>query len=150
VFALLAVLFLVVPIAELAVIIAVAGEIGVGNTIVALIVISVVGAWLAKHEGIGVVQRVQTSLQAGRMPAREVVDGALILLAGALMLTPGFITDLLALVLLLPPTRAGVRTVVLRALRRRTVVVQSFRRPADSYTDAESWEQQPPRAGLEP
>ena len=107
--ALLALLFLVVPIAELAVIVAVAGEIGVGNTIVALIVISVAGAWLAKREGLGVVRRVQAALDARRLPAREVVDGALILFAGALMLTPGFLTDLLAVVLLLPPTRAGVR-----------------------------------------
>jgi UPF0716 protein FxsA len=150
VFALLALLFLVVPLAELAVIIAVAGEIGVGNTIVALIAISVAGAWLAKREGVGVIRRVQSSLEAGRMPAREVVDGALILLAGALMLTPGFLTDLLALVLLLPPTRAGVRAVALRWLRRRTVIVSSFQRRGDSYTDADSWEQHPPRAGLEP
>jgi UPF0716 protein FxsA len=148
--ALLALLFLVVPIAELAVIVAVAGEIGVGNTILALIVISLAGAWLAKREGIGVIQRVQTSLQAHRLPTREVVDGALILFAGALMLTPGFLTDICALLLLLPPTRAGVRAVVLRWLRRRTVIVGGFGSSAGGYTDVDSWEQQQPRARLDP
>jgi UPF0716 protein FxsA len=116
---LLALLFLVVPIAELAVIITVAGEIGVLNTIAALIVISVVGAWLAKREGLGVLRRVQAAINEGRVPAAEVVDGMLILFAGALMLTPGFLTDVLAIVLLLPPTRAVIRGVLLKRFRTR-------------------------------
>lgn len=112
--ALLAVVFLVVPIAELAVIIAVGSEIGVFNTIGLLIVVSVVGAWLAKREGLGVLRRIQAQLDAGRMPGTELVDGFLVLFAGALLLTPGFLTDCLAIGLLFPPVRAVVR----RALRR--------------------------------
>jgi UPF0716 protein FxsA len=125
---LLALLFLVVPIAELAVIITVASEIGVVETIAALIVISVLGAWLAKREGIGVWQRFQAAIRDRRVPATEVADGALILFAGALMLTPGFLTDLLALVLLVPLTRAFVRGLLLRRLRTRVSVI-----------DADSW-----------
>ena len=118
----LGVLFLLVPLAELAVIIQVSGAVGVGNTILLLIVVSIVGAWLVKREGLGVMQRVQRQLERGAMPGREVVDGFLILLAGALMLTPGFLTDLLGLVLLIPPTRAGVRAVLMRRFRHRLQV----------------------------
>jgi UPF0716 protein FxsA len=112
--AILALVFLVVPIAELAVIIAVGSEIGVLNTVGLLIAVSVVGAWLAKREGLGVLRRIQAQLDAGRMPGSDLVDGFLVLFAGALLLTPGFLTDCLALGLLLPPVRAVVR----RALRR--------------------------------
>jgi UPF0716 protein FxsA len=146
--ALLALLFLVVPIAELAVIVAVAHSIGLGNTILALVLMSVAGAWLAKREGVGVVRRLQESVNQGRVPTTEVVDGALILLAGALMLAPGFLTDALAIVLLVPPTRAVVRAVVVRSLKKRAVIVQrvggwvgDVGDMGAGIVDAESWEQ---------
>ncbi len=107
--ALLAVVFLVVPIAELAVIIAVGSRIGVFNTIGLLIVISVVGAWLAKREGLGVLRRIRAQLDAGRMPTTELMDAFLVMFAGVLLLTPGFLSDCLAIALLLPPVRAFVR-----------------------------------------
>jgi UPF0716 protein FxsA len=120
--AILVLAFLVVPFLELAVIVQVAGGIGLANTIGLLILVSIVGAWLAKREGVGVARRFQFAVQQGRAPAREVVDGALVLFAGALLLTPGFLTDLLAVVLLLPPSRAVVRGMILRSLRNRVVL----------------------------
>ena len=120
--AILAVLFLVVPIAELAVIIAVGSEIGVFNTIGLLIVVSVVGAWLAKREGLGVLRRIQAQLDAGRMPGTELVDGFLVLFAGVLLLTPGFLSDCLAIALLLPPVRAVVRRTLRRYFAARIVM----------------------------
>ena len=63
--------------------------------------------------------RLQRTVRAGRVPSAEIVDGALVLLAGALMITPGFLSDALAIVLLLPPTRAVVRRLVLRRIRDR-------------------------------
>jgi UPF0716 protein FxsA len=116
---LLVLVFLVAPLVELAVIVQVAGAIGVLDTIGLLVVVSVVGAWLARREGLGVVRRIQAALQRGQMPSTEVADGGLILFAGALMITPGFISDLLALLLLFPPTRAVVRVPLLRWLSRR-------------------------------
>ena len=113
--ALLAVAFLVVPLLELFVIIQVGSAIGALNTIGVLITVSLVGGWLVKREGVAVIRRVQGSLDAGIVPTTEVVDGFLILLGGALMLTPGFLTDVVGLGLLLPPVRAVVR----RILRRR-------------------------------
>ncbi|MDQ3944976.1 MAG: FxsA family protein [Actinomycetota bacterium] len=118
----LALIFLVVPIAELAVIITVGSEIGVLNTVALLIAVSVVGAWLAKREGLGVLRRIKGQLDAGRVPGAELVDGFLVLFAGALLLTPGFLTDCLALALLLPPVRAVVRRTLRRYFAARIVM----------------------------
>lgn len=110
--AILAVLFLVVPLAELYVIIQVGQSIGALNTIGVLILVSMVGAWLAKREGISVIRRIQQQLDRGQMPGNELVDGFLVLFAGAMLLTPGFLSDCLAILLLIPPVRVGFRRVV--------------------------------------
>lgn len=125
---LLAVLFLVLPIAELYVLVQVAGGIGVLNTIGLLIVVSVVGAWLCKREGLGLLRRIRLSLDRYELPGKELVDGALILFAGALLLTPGFLSDCLGILLLLPPTRAMARGIVLSYLARRTQLAVVRRR----------------------
>jgi UPF0716 protein FxsA len=121
VLAVLAVLFVIVPFAELYVIIQVSHQVGVLNTLVLLLTVSLAGAWLVKREGLGVVRRAQLRMNAGQMPGRELVDGILILLAGALMLAPGFLTDCVAILLLLPPIRAGVRAAALRYLEKRVI-----------------------------
>jgi len=90
---LLVILFVGVPFAELYVLIQVGHVIGVLNTLGLLLLVSIVGAWLAKREGIGVIRRMQEALNAGRVPATELVDGFLILMAAALMLTPGTVLD---------------------------------------------------------
>jgi UPF0716 protein FxsA len=151
---LLVLLFVAMPIAELAVIITVAQSIGVLNAIGLMIAVSIVGAWLAKREGLGMLTRIRAALDRGEMPSREVADGFLILFAAALMITPGFITDCLALVLLFPPTRALVRrTLLATALRRGQVTVVSGGRvrrrdrrngQGDDVWDVDSWEA-PPR-----
>jgi len=132
---LLAIVFLVVPIVELYVIVQVAQGIGILNTLALLVVVGVVGAWLVKREGLGVLRRIRAALDRGQLPHREVVDGALVLFAGALMLTPGFVSDGLALVLLAPPTRAVVRSAILGALARGTkvgLVVRQVTRVVDT------------------
>ena len=111
------VLFLVVPIVELAVIIQVGQAIGTLPTIALLIVMSVAGAWLMKREGLGVLRRAQLQVRSGRVPTREVADAFLIVLGGALMLTPGFLSDLVGVALLLPPVRAVVRPLLLSRLQ---------------------------------
>jgi UPF0716 protein FxsA len=124
----LAVLFILVPLAELAVIIAVGKAIGVLATLLTLLAFSLSGAWLARREGLAAWRRLQLALVDGRMPTREVADGAIILLAGALLLIPGFLTDLVGLVLLVPATRRLARRWApalarRRALRRSRVTV---------------------------
>ena len=120
---LLVVLFIGVPFAEIYVLLQVGHAIGVVNTLGLLILVSVVGAWLAKREGLGVLRRMQRSIDAGRVPGTELVDGFLILLAAALMLTPGFLTDILAILLLLPPVRAVVRRELRRRVARRIEIL---------------------------
>jgi UPF0716 protein FxsA len=124
----LGLLFLVVPLVELYVIIQVGQELGALTTIAALIVISVLGAWLVKREGLGVWRRIQQQVGSGRAPGKELADAFLIMFAGALMLTPGFLTDLLGVLLLLPPTRAVIRTSLLHRLARRATVTRAGRR----------------------
>ena len=128
---LLALLFLLIPIAELALIIKVGSEIGVANTIVVLLVVSVVGAWLVRTQGLGVLRRVQDQLGRGVVPTRELTDGFMIMLAGALMLTPGFLTDLVAIGLLLPPVRAVIRSAIGRRARARAAVYEARGREID-------------------
>ena len=115
----LALLFLVVPIVELAVIIQVGQSLGVLNTIGLLLLVGFAGAWLVKREGLGVWRRFNAQVRNGVVPTREIADGVLIMFAGALLLTPGFLTDVLGILLLLPPVRAGMRQGATRALRRR-------------------------------
>ena len=114
-----AVLFILLPLAELAVIIAVGKSIGVLATLLLLLVFSLAGAWLAKREGLAAWRRFQLAMADGRVPTREVADGAMVLLAGALLLVPGFLTDVLGLVLLLPGVRAVARRLVPALARRR-------------------------------
>lgn len=118
-FGLLVLLFLAFPVVELYVIVQVAHGIGVLDTFALLVLVSIVGAWLVKFAGIGVLRRIGDELAQGRLPANELVDGFLVLFAGALLLTPGFVTDLVAILLLLPPTRAVVRIALLRRFRGR-------------------------------
>jgi UPF0716 protein FxsA len=112
-------LFLVIPIAELVVIFQVAHSFGWLETIAALLVISFVGAALVRHQGVSTLIRIQQGLSRGEIPTKALVDGLVILLAGALMLTPGFLTDIIGVLLLVPPVRAGVRTLLIRRYRRR-------------------------------
>jgi UPF0716 protein FxsA len=119
VFPLLVLLFIALPIAELYVIIQIGGAIGVVPTLALLIADSLLGAALARSQSRAAWERFNTALAAGRVPGREVFDGAMIILGGALLLTPGFITDIFGLVLLIPPTRALIRGLLARAVKRR-------------------------------
>lgn len=110
--------FIVVPIIELAIIIEVGQVVGVGWTLVALIAMSLIGAALVKREGLRAWRRVRRAMSEARMPAEEVVDGALVLLGGALMLTPGFMTDGVGLLLVLPLSRELVNRAIRGRVRR--------------------------------
>jgi UPF0716 protein FxsA len=114
---LLILLFIVVPIAELYVILQVGQAIGVVPTLILLLADAILGSLLLKHEGRSAWRRFNEALAARRFPGREVADGALIIVGGTLLLTPGFITDIFGLFLLLPPTRAVAR----RLLKRLTI-----------------------------
>lgn len=115
-------LFVLWPVAELYVAIQVAQAIGVLLTIVLLIASWPVGVWTVRSQGRAAWRRLTAAIAAGRPPAREVLDGALVLLGGGLLIVPGFITDAVGIVLLAPPIRALMRRVLVRNFQSRFVV----------------------------
>jgi UPF0716 protein FxsA len=115
-------IFIVVPIAELYVIWQVGEAIGIVPTLLILLADSIIGSLLLKSQGRAVWRRFSETMAAGRMPHREVLDGVLVIFGGAFLITPGFITDILGILLLLPPTRALMRGLVVRVLRGRVVL----------------------------
>jgi len=119
---LLVLLFIVVPLVELYVIIQVGQQIGALPTIAILVADSILGAVLWRAQGRAVWRRFDAALGAGRPPGREVLDGVLVIFGGALLLTPGFISDIFGLLLLLPPTRAVVRGMLVRHFSSRLLV----------------------------
>jgi UPF0716 protein FxsA len=118
----LALLFLLVPVAELYVIYQVGDAIGVLWTFLLLAADSLLGSLLLKSQGRAVWRRFNENLSQGRMPHKEVIDGVLVIFGGAFLITPGFITDVVGLTLLIPPTRAVVRRFLVRRLGRRVMV----------------------------
>jgi len=120
---LLFVIFIGVPFAEIYVLLQVGHVIGIFNTLGLLVLVSLVGAWLAKREGLGVLRRMQDTVRAGRVPGVELIDGFLVFLAAALMITPGFLTDVVGILLLLPPVRAGIRGALRRYLAHRIEIL---------------------------
>jgi UPF0716 protein FxsA len=131
----LVLLFIVVPLAELFVIIQVGELIGVWWTIALLLADSLLGSLLMRSQGRTAWRRFNDAVQGGRVPAREVLDGTLVIFGGALLLTPGFITDVFGLAFLLPPTRAVIRRLLVRRFGRRMEV--SMRRPRGGDYDVE-------------
>ncbi len=125
---------------EVAVLVAVGDAIGVLPTIGLLILASVVGAWLLRREGTRTLAAFRNAVRTRRPPHRELVDGVLIVAAGVLIVLPGFISDVLALLLLLPPTRSLVRGRILRSASRRAPV----HRRAGAVIEGEVLDERPP------
>ncbi len=114
--------FILVPLAELYVILKVGDAIGAIWTILLLAADSLLGSLLLRAQGRAVWLRFNTALAEGKMPHREVLDGVLVIFGGAFLITPGFLTDIVGLSLLIPPSRALVRRLVVRRLGRRVAV----------------------------
>jgi len=143
-------LFIVLPIAELAVILRVGSLIGPLWTVALLFASAIVGSWLLRREGRRTWRAFQEALNEQRVPTREVADGALVIVGAALMITPGFLSDFAGMLCLLPPTRAAIRRMVIGTLLHQFFVrsgiapepqrVRARRGPARPY------QQQPPSA----
>jgi UPF0716 protein FxsA len=115
VFGRLLLLFLLVPLVDLALLVTVGERIGLLPTVGIVVLTAVAGSWLARREGMAAWRRVQQKLATGGVPGPELIDGVVILVAGTLLLTPGFLTDVVGLLGLFPPTRALAR----RGLKKR-------------------------------
>jgi UPF0716 protein FxsA len=151
---LVALLLLALPILELIVIIKVGAAIGALDAVALLVLVSLVGVWLVKRQGLAVLRRAHREVESGRLPTASLLDGVILLVAGALLIFPGFVTDVVAVLLLLPPVRVLVRRWLQARYGRRisgTVVrggtfgVQ--RRTAGSIVDADSHPSSPPERG---
>ena len=157
--------FLVVPLVELYLFVQVSAAIGFGAAVFWIVAISIIGGWLVKREGMGALRRANARVAAGELPTDEVINGILIVFAGALMLTPGFLTDAVGLALLLPPSRAVVRAGLRRRFATGPILVgrrvaggfgfggrPGGSRPSSGHggdvMDAESWEDPPDRREL--
>lgn len=143
----IAVLFLallVVPILELWVFFEVADRLGFGSTLLWLLAVSAVGAWLVKREGLSAWRRANARIARGEVPTDELANGILILFGGALMLTPGFLTDVVGLTLVFPPTRAAYRVWLRARFAVGPVIVGRFRPGTGEVWDVAAWDDEPP------
>lgn len=112
-------LFLLTPAIELGLLIQVDRLIGFWPTIGLIIVTGIVGSYLARREGLTTWRRLNQRLQAGELPGKELADGVIILIAGALLVTPGVFTDVIGFLGLIPPSRAFIRRILIRRLQRK-------------------------------
>lgn len=121
-FALLFLLFLLTPLIEIALFIQVGGWIGLWPTLAIVVITAVLGAALWRAEGLATIARAQAALNKGEIPVQEVAGGAFLIFAGALLLTPGFFTDTVGFLLLIPPVRYWLARVCFRAMRKNVKV----------------------------
>lgn len=112
-------LFLITPVVELALLLDIGGRIGFWPTIALIIVTGIAGSLLMRHQGLAVWGRFNRRLAAGGLPGKELVDGMIILVAGAFLLTPGVLTDIVGMIGLIPFTRAPVRSYIIKRARRK-------------------------------
>jgi UPF0716 protein FxsA len=127
----LVLVLIVAPLIELAVFIQVTQWIGLLNALAFLLLVSLGGVLIVRHQGLGVIRRVRDQVRAGNLPAADLVDGLLILIAGVLLILPGFVSDFVGLILLLPPTRTFVRRRIQKrySVRIAARVVNTVRPP---------------------
>lgn len=142
-FGILVLLFTVIPAFELVLLIKIGTHIGAINTLMIIILTGILGASLARFQGFLVIRKIQENLNKGIMPSAELIDGLMILVGGIVLLTPGFITDALGFLLLIPLTRSIIKALVktkFEAMIREGTLVQTTgfsqtRYPDDDYND---------------
>lgn len=116
--------FIVVPILELVLFIYVERRIGLGWLVLGIIITAIAGAFLVRQQGSSVWRRLRADLASGALPGRQLVHGALVLVGGALLLTPGFLTDAVGFALMVPFVREGLRRLGVRLLQPRVVIIE--------------------------
>jgi UPF0716 protein FxsA len=112
-------LFTLIPVIELSLLIEIGSYIGILNTVVIVILTAIAGAYMVRMEGMGVMYRIQKNMQEGKFPGEELISGAMILVAGALLLTPGFFTDLIGFLMVVPVTRGYISNMIKKYLEKK-------------------------------
>ncbi len=111
-------LFTAVPLLELMILIDLGGAIGLGPTLGIVLLTGAAGAWIARAQGLAVLGRIRQEMAAGRVPAAELVEGAMVLVGGVLLLTPGLLTDAAGFLLMVPACRRAIRGWLMRKLEK--------------------------------
>lgn len=112
-------IFALIPVIELALLIKIGSFIGALNTIFIVILTALIGAYLVRTEGLGVMYRIQKNMQEGIFPAEELINGAMILTAGAMLLTPGFFTDIIGFLMVFPVSRESIKKIARRYIKKK-------------------------------
>jgi UPF0716 protein FxsA len=112
-------IFIIVPLMEILLLIEIGSRIGTLNTISIIIVTGILGGYMMRHQGFAILTNIRMDLSQGRMPTGELINGALVLVGGILLLTPGFFTDAMGFVLLVPTTRGFVRKKIQLLIQRK-------------------------------
>jgi len=112
-------IFSLVPVIELVLLIKIGSYIGILNTVIIVILTALIGAYMVRLEGIGVMYRIQKNMQEGIFPGEELLNGAMILIAGALLLTPGFFTDVIGFLLVFPLSREFIKKIIKPYIKKR-------------------------------
>tara|TARA_S200000501_G_scaffold233388_1_gene218961 strand:+ start:2011 stop:2403 length:393 start_codon:yes stop_codon:yes gene_type:complete len=102
-------IFITIPILEIAVLLKLDETIGLGQTIFLIFITGIIGAWLVRQQGLSIIFKIRKELTNGKIPAKQMIDGVMILIAGAVLITPGLITDVVGFLLLIPYTRNFIR-----------------------------------------
>lgn len=106
------IIFVIIPIAEISVFMAVGEHIGLGTTLLLALLTAILGGALVRHQGMQTIRDIQKSVEQGGMPLGELFDGACLIAAGATLITPGFVTDTIGFLLLFPPVRAAIKAAI--------------------------------------
>jgi len=123
-------LFILTPLIEIYLFIKVGAQIGAFTTVALCVVTAILGMALLRHQGLSTMRNVQTQMQKGELPATGMIEGMMLFFAGAFLLTPGFFTDTIGFILLIPPLR---KAIALWLLERSGMIVQ-IRTPGGDYT----------------
>lgn len=129
-------LLLAIPILEIAVFIFVGGEIGIFPTLAMIFVTAVIGTILLRLQGFALIARIRGEMQANRIPGRDLAHGAMLLAAGILLLTPGFVTDSIGFLLFVPPIRDAISAFVASRMKEAVIVQATGRRPGPDFGSA--------------
>ena len=111
-------LFTLIPVIELSLLIELGSYIGILNTVIIVILTAIIGAYMVRMEGMGVMFRIQKNMQEGRFPGEELISGAMILVAGALLLTPGFFTDIIGFLMVIPVSRKYISNLIRKYIEK--------------------------------
>jgi UPF0716 protein FxsA len=112
-------LFTLIPVIELALLIEIGSKIGILNTVVIVILTAIIGAYMVRTEGMGVMYRIQQNMKDGMFPGEELISGAMILVAGALLLTPGFFTDIIGFLMVIPVSRKYIGDIIKKYIEKK-------------------------------